>query len=428
MTPLIIRARQLIALLALALVLSACSTNPVTGERELRIISEQDEIEMGRENYVPTLQTQGGRYYRDEELGDYISEVSQSLADVSDRPDLPYEFTVINSSVPNAWAMPGGKIAINRGLLLEMDDEAQLAAVMGHEIVHSAARHGAQRMQRGMLVNIGVAGIGLGAVLSDNRYAPLIMGSAAIGSQIAMARYSRSHELEADYYGTRYMIKAGYDPEAAVELQQVFVRLSEGRQSDFISGLFQSHPPSEERVEANKKTAREYGQNGRLGRERYQEMIAGLKEDQDAYDQYDEARKERREERHDKALELVNRAIDKVDDEAAFYNLRGDILREQGDTDRAMADHDKAVDFYPDMFRYTLSRGLLHRQLENWSEAESDLKASLESVETSVGYLGLGDAVSAQGRRDEARDHYQKAARDQGEIGDMARQRLEQLG
>lgn len=428
MTPLIIRARQLIALLALALVLSACSTNPVTGERELRIISEQDEIEMGRENYVPTLQTQGGRYYRDEELGDYISEVSQSLADVSDRPDLPYEFTVINSSVPNAWAMPGGKIAINRGLLLEMDDEAQLAAVMGHEIVHSAARHGAQRMQRGMLVNIGVAGIGLGAVLSDNRYAPLIMGSAAIGSQIAMARYSRSHELEADYYGTRYMIKAGYDPEAAVELQQVFVRLSEGRQSDFISGLFQSHPPSEERVEANKKTAREYGQNGRLGRERYQEMIAGLKEDQDAYDQYDEARKERREERHDKALELVNRAIDKVDDEAAFYNLRGDILREQGDTDRAMADHDKAVDFYPDMFRYTLSRGLLHRQLENWSEAESDLKASLDSVETSVGYLGLGDAVSAQGRRDEARDHYQKAARDQGEIGDMARQRLEQLG
>lgn len=421
------RTRHLITVLALALALSACGTNPVTGERELRLISEQDEIEMGRNNYVPTLQAQGGRYYRDQALDDYVSDVSQSLADVSDRPDLPYEFTVINSGVPNAWAMPGGKIAINRGLLLELDDEAQLAAVMGHEIVHSAARHGAQRMQRGMLVNIGVAGIGLGAVLSDNRYAPLIMGGAAIGSQIAMARYSRSHELEADYFGTRYMIEAGYDPQAAVELQKVFVRLSEGQRSDFISGLFQSHPPSQERVEKNQETAREYGQNGRLGRDRYQEMIAGLKEDKDAYEHYDEARRARRDENQEKALELVNRAIAQVEDEAAFYNLRGDIRREQDETDRAMADHNRAVDLYPEMFRYTLSRGLLHRELENWPQAESDLKASLDSVETSIGYLGLGDAVQAQGRRDEARSHYQKAAQDQGEIGDMARRRLDDL-
>jgi len=419
--------RNLVILVTLALITVACAVNPVTGDRQLRLISESEEVAMGREHYEPTLQSQGGRYYLDPELTRYVQEVSQSLAKVSDRPDLPYEFVVINSNVPNAWALPGGKIAINRGLLLEMENEAQLAAVMGHEIVHSAASHGAQRMQRGMLVNIGLAGVGATLAVRDNPYAPLILGSAVVGSQLAMARYSRSHELEADEFGTRYMAKAGYDPQQAAELQRIFLRLSEGRDSNFLTGLFQSHPPSQERVDANEKLARKLGTGGRVGEEKYQQMIAGIREKKPAYDQYEEALAKLRNDKPDEALSLVNNAISKVPEEAAFLALRGDIRRSKDDPAAALKDYDKAVTFYPEMFSYTLGRGLVHRDLENWAEAEGDFKASIDSVPTSIAYLGLGDAVRAQGRRDEAREHYNVAAQAQGSVGETARRRLQEL-
>src|SRR5690554_2524925 len=118
------------------LLLTGCSVNPVTGDRQLSLIGESEELAMGAEQYIPTQQTQGGQFYVDPELTLYIRDVGNKLARVSARPDLPYEFVVLNSSVPNAWALPGGKIAINRGLLTELEDEAQLASVLGHEIVH----------------------------------------------------------------------------------------------------------------------------------------------------------------------------------------------------------------------------------------------------------------------------------------------------
>ena len=413
--------------LLLVVALAGCTTNPVTGNRQLNLISEEREISIGEEQYQPTLQTQGGRYDRDDDLNQYVDEVGQSLAQVSDRPDLPYEFEVINSGVPNAWALPGGKIAINRGLLVELDNEAQLAAVLGHEVVHAAARHSAQRMQRGMLMQLGVAGIGLGVALSDNRYAPLVMGSAAIGSKLIMAQYSQAHEFEADRFGMEYMVDAGYHPDAAVELQETFVRLSEGGNNDFISGLFQSHPPSPERVDANSMYASRLSRDGEFYEDRFQQHIAGLEKASDAYAAYDRARKAMKEEDGEKALALVESAIDQVPDEAAFYNLRANIHRERDNTDRAIADYNTAVELYPEMFRYRLDRGLLHRELENWQYAERDLKASVETVPTSIAYLGLGDAVRGQGQRSGAKQYYEQAARDEGRIGQLARQRLEAM-
>lgn len=419
--------RVLLALIFTALVTTGCGVNPVTGEQELRLVSESDELEIGKEQYQPTIQTQGGRYYRDEQLNNYISEVGQSLAQVSDRPDLPYEFTVINSSVPNAWALPGGKIAINRGLLTELDNEAQLAAVMGHEIVHAAARHSAQRMQRGTLINLGVAGIGLGLGLTDNEYAGLIVGGAALGSQLIMAQYSRSHELESDHYGMEYMAEAGYNPEAAVQLQEVFVRLSENQQSNFISGLFSSHPPSQERVEANRQIADELGRQGTFGKARYQRMVAGLREDADAYEAYDRARKAAGEGNAEQALALLEQAVEQVPNEAAFHSLRGDLRLDAGKHEAALDNYNRAVELYPEMFRYRIGRGLTYREMDNFKAAEQDFKASLEVVPTSIAYLGLGDSVSGQGRTDEARQYYQKAAQGKGEIAERARQRLNAL-
>ena len=170
--------------------LSACSTNPVTGKSELSLLSPAQEVSIGEQNYGPYQQQQGGAYAVDPELTLYVREVGMALARVSDRPGLPYDFVVLNSSVPNAWALPGGKIAINRGLLVLLEDEAQLAAVLGHEVVHAAARHSAQQMTQQQVLGIGVAVAGIAA--SQHEYGQYIglglMGGGCIISSTLWAK------------------------------------------------------------------------------------------------------------------------------------------------------------------------------------------------------------------------------------------------
>jgi predicted Zn-dependent protease len=202
---------------------------------------------------------------------------------------LPYEFTVLNNSVPNAWALPGGKIAINRGLLTEINSEAELAAVLGHEIVHAAARHTAQQMSRGMLMQ-GLV-VATSVATNDSSYGDMAVGGASVAAQLVTMKYGRGAELESDKYGMRYMSRAGYDPQGAVELQRTFVRLSEGRDADWLSGLFASHPPSNERVEANIETAAKLPAGGTLGVDSFRAAMQKTVDARPAYDAYDEGRK-----------------------------------------------------------------------------------------------------------------------------------------
>ncbi|MBL83282.1 MAG: peptidase M48, partial [Marinobacter sp.] len=349
----------------------------------------------------------------------------QKLAKVSDRPDLPYEFVVLNSSVPNAWALPGGKIAINRGLLMELEDEAQLASVLGHEIVHAAARHSVQRMQQGMLISAGVAGLGF--ALSDNEWAGLIMGGAAMGAQLALAQYSQGDELESDHYGIRYMKAAGYDPQAAVELQEVFVRLSEGRDTSFIEGMFATHPPSQKRVRENQELVNKIGAGGYRGEETYENKLSFLRSRQPAYDAYDEVMKLASNDKLDEALAKVNEAIKVEPEEAAFYSLRGRIYRAKENLDKAAADFDKATSLYPEMFTYQLHNGLNALELNNYEKAREHLSQANQVVPTSIAYLRLGDVAVKQGKRQEAIQYYSTAAEAGGEVAEEAKRKLAQL-
>ena len=413
------------AILAVLALLTGCTVNPVTGQKQLSLISESQELEMGAEQYVPTQQTQGGRFYIDPELTLYVQEVGEKLARVSDRPDLPYEFVVLNNSTPNAWALPGGKIAINRGLLTKLETEAQLASVLGHEIVHAAARHSVQRMQQGMIISAGVAGLGL--ALSDNEWAGLVMGGAAVGAQLALAQYSQGDELESDAYGIRYMKAAGYDPTAAVELQQLFLELSQGNNSNWLQGLFATHPPSAKRVEKNRELVRQLGAGGYVGRDVYQQKTAILKELEPAYEAHDKALKLASDGDWAPALKAINSAISQVPREAMFYALRGRIHQAQGDREQAQQDFDKAVSLYPEMFKYQLYDGLNALAMDNLEQARTHLNRANEVVPTSIAYLRLGDIAVRQGRRQDARDYYSTAAQAGGDVGAEAQKKLAAL-
>nr|WP_251068226.1 M48 family metalloprotease [Marinobacter sp. C7] len=410
--------------LALAFV-TGCAVNPVTGEKQLSLIPESQELAIGAEQYIPTQQTQGGRFYVDPELNLYVREVGQKLARVSDRPDLPYEFVVLNSSAPNAWALPGGKIAINRGLLTKLDDEAQLASVLGHEIVHAAARHSVQRMQQAQLISLGVAGLGF--AVSDNEWAGLIMGGAALGAQLALAQYSQGDELESDHYGINYMKEAGYDPQAAVELQELFLEMSEGRNQGFVQGLFATHPPSAKRVAENRELVNKIGAGGYRGADVYQRKLATLRELQPAYDAHDKALELAREKDYDAALAKVNEAIRILPREAMFYSLRGRIYQQQKKLEQAEADFDKAVSLYPEMFEYQLRSGLNALALNKVDKARTRLTKANDVVPTSIGYLRMGDVAVKQNRRDEAVAYYSQAAKAGGDVGQEAQRKLAAL-
>jgi len=418
--------RLLALTLLTSLLLLSCAVNPVTGEREFRVISESQEIALGTNNYLPLRQMQGGDYQVDPALSKYVNEVGQRVAKESDRPDLPYEFVVINSSVPNAWALPGGKIGINRGLLVEFESEAELAAVLGHEVVHSAARHSAQRMERQLLLDAGMIAVAAGS--SDSRYAGTIIGSAALGAGLIGQRYSRQAELEADEYGMIYMHRAGYHPEGAIRLMEQFLRLSQGRESNWLEGLFASHPPSQERVQANERTADRLGREGDWGRDGFQRATAKLRESKPAYEKADEARKALGEGETEQAMRLAREAKAALPEEARFDALIGETLWTADRKEEAIPYFRRAARQEAGYFQHHLQLGLLLEERNEDGEAREALEKSLELLPTAPAHLGLGNIDRRAGNRDAAIQHYRTAAQSDSAAGRQARAALAEMG
>jgi predicted Zn-dependent protease len=418
------RLKNIFATAVVVVALSACSVNPVTGKKEFTLVSESEEIELGTKNYAFMQQAGGGEYDVDPVLSEYVQSIGSRLAAVSDRP-LPYEFVVLNSSVPNAWALPGGKIAINRGLLTEINSEAELAAVLGHEIVHAAARHSAKQMERGIWLQAAVVGTAIAT--GDSGYSDLAVGGASVGAQLLSQTYGRGAELESDLYGMRYMSKAGYDPQGAVVLQETFVRLSEGRETDWLSGMFSSHPPSQERVDTNKRTAATLPSGGETGKDSYQAALKKTHEVKPAYDAYDEGREAIADKKLDLAAEKAEDAIALFPDEANFYALRGDVRYMNEKYDTAIDNYDIAIRRRDNFFQYYLQRGLANEKLGKDLPAVSDLEKSNELFPTAIAHNSLGNIAAKQGRKNEAIEHYSMVASGEGPVAESALESLVRL-
>jgi len=400
---------------------AACVVNPVTGERELGIISTEQQISMGKQQYVPAQQMQGGQYIVDPGVTAYVQQVGQRIAAVSDVA-LPYEFVVLNNSVPNAWALPGGKIAVNRGLLVELRNEAELAAVLGHEVVHAAARHGARRVERGMLLQGAMVAAAIGT--RNQQYAGAVVGVAQQAAGMMSLKYGRDDEREGDYYGTRYMAEAGYDPYAAVSLQEVFLKLSGDKKTSWMQGLLSSHPPSAERVANNKglvsQLRAEGFQGGEFGSDRFQSAIRPLKDDAAAYKAYDNAQQAYRDKDYAAALTNLQPALDGQYKEAAFHGLRGDIRYQQKRYGDAITNYTRAIERHGDYFSYYLGRGMARSQENERQLAKADLNRSVELLPTAIAYNELGSIAERNGNTDEAVRYYEAAAKSQGQTARTA--------
>jgi len=220
--------------------LVACATNPVTGRREVMLMSESQEIGIGQESHPQILEEMGE--YDDPALQQYVNELGQRLARRSERPDLPWHFTVVDQPVVNAFAVPGGFIYITRGILSYLDNEAQLVGVLGHEIGHVTARHSAQQYTRQVSGSVGLAALGIfvpaARPLGD-------VTSTAVGA--LFLKYGRDDELQADDLGARYAATNGWDPRQVPAFLTTLGRLSEGSTRG-VPNWLSTHPEPASRV------------------------------------------------------------------------------------------------------------------------------------------------------------------------------------
>lgn len=266
----------------LFLTLTGCAQNPVSGNQDFVLLGVDSEIAIGRTNH-PKIIAEYGRY-NDELLQAYVQSVGEKLASVSHRPELVYRFTVLDSPVINAFALPGGYIYITRGLMAYLNSEAELAAVLGHEIGHVTARHGVRQQSASQAANLGYT---LGAILfPELRAAPSqdlfnILGGALLSG------YGREHELESDGLGAEYLAKAGYEPKAMIDVirvlkdQETFSAaeaVKQGRDVQGYHGLFASHPDNDTRLHEVVASADKYSgiAKGKIARSAYLTQINGL--------------------------------------------------------------------------------------------------------------------------------------------------------
>jgi predicted Zn-dependent protease len=261
-----------------------------------------------------------------------------------------------------------------------------------------------------------------------------VVGAAQLGSNLITQKYGRDAEREADLYGTRFMAAAGYDPQAAVALQETFVRLSQGGRQDFVSGLFSSHPPSVERVETNRALVaslrREGYTGGEVGRASFEVAMAHLRGARAAYEAYDAALKALAEGHEQAAAEKLSLALEIEPADAMLHGFRGDIRYLQNRYADAMINYDRAISLDAEFYRYYLMRGLARVDLDGRSgmpEARADLERSLKLLQTAVAHLALGKIAEARGDDENAYAHYEEAGSAQTEVGREARERARVL-
>jgi predicted Zn-dependent protease len=263
---------SLVMAAGLALVPSGCARNPVTGKSELALVSESQEIQMGQESAQQVAQSIG--YYDDPKVQAYVSGIGMKMAKASERPNLPWEFHVVNDASVNAFALPGGFIFVTRGLMTSINDEAELATVLGHEIGHVTNRHSVQQISKAQVAQLG---LGLGSILSSD--VARVAGLASQGLSVLFLKYSRDAENQADLAGFRYALDQNYDVREMSNVFQTLDRISNASGGGRLPEWLATHPNPGTRIEntqARLDTLSRNLSNATVNREGYLQHVANM--------------------------------------------------------------------------------------------------------------------------------------------------------
>lgn len=267
---------------AMAATLGGCAESPVTGRRILVGMSEEQERGIDKE-VAPHQFSQDMGPVQDAALNQYVAGVGSRMQPATHRPGMPYSYRALNANYLNAYTFPGGAMGVTRGILTELNDEAELAALLGHEMGHVNARHSAQRQGKGLLAQAAVLGMSLAV---DSQWGALTAIAGQVGASALLASYSRDNEREADALGQEYMVKAGYPASGMARLQGLLIKEAKEEPS-LLETMFSSHPMSAERMAAARQLADgKYAASLKANpqRERFMDNTASLRQLKPAID------------------------------------------------------------------------------------------------------------------------------------------------
>lgn len=413
-------------------VLTGCATNPVTGRKMIDLMGESGEIAKDREASPHQFSADYGAL-QDAGLNAYIDEVGRAVAAGSHRPGMPYSFRGVNAVYVNAYTFPAGSVAITRGMLLGMGSEAELAAVLGHEIGHVNARHTARAMTWGVLAQLAVVGAAVYLGRKNEDRAALATGLGGIGVGALLARYSRANEREADALGLEYMVRAGYAPQGMIDLMELLKRLSREK-PNAVQLLFATHPMSEERFRTavgRVEGRYAYARNQRMDCERYMDLTAQLRARRQAIETLQKGEEAMGAGQMDEAWGLLSQALKEAPDDYVGLLLmakHGLVAKRSGEALRYARMAQNVYPAEPQAVYVTGVAAVAQRQYESAFESFRRYEAMLPGNPNTVFFQGR--SLEGMGRRDGAADCYVRYLRSGagGENADYARRRLLEWG
>ncbi|MBI5444583.1 MAG: M48 family metalloprotease [Deltaproteobacteria bacterium] len=412
---------------------AGCAVNPVTQRTELSLMTEAQEVRQGEEAYPLYTQMSQG-LFQDAALQAYVARVGARVAARSQRPGLPYEFNVVNDSELNAYALPGGKISVTRGLLSRLENEAELAGVLAHEVGHVAARHAAAGYTRQVLVGV-LASVGMAALqTADSRGADLLAKGGLVAASAVLMKYSRDQERQSDELGTDYMTAAGYNPEGFVQSMQALMAAHE-KEPTGVETFFMSHPLTSERVTAATQRLSRYPPElrapERLYSDEFRRATARLRSVEPAYAKMDAGRKLLSAGKPKEALPVLEEATRLGPDEALIWVSRAAAEIGAGRNEEGLASARKAASLYPGLFHAQFAAGVAAFELRRHAESLDSLAAAEKIVpgQPQVAFY-RGRNFETQGRREEAARQYVRVLEGvkEGPMAEYAMGRLIQWG
>ena len=372
------------------LLLSSCAVNPVTGKNELMLISEADEVRMGKKFYPNAIWGGdfGGGEYRDPALKTYLKGLVMDIHAVSHRPGLPVSFAIQNSSVPNAWAIPG-YVVITRGLLTALQSEAEFVFVMGHEMGHVSARHSAASLSKNQATSAGLSLVGIALTATGSDYANTAVQAGEIGTSLLLLKYGRSDELEADRLGVEYMTRLGYKASNAIwahrnleNAANEYLKAS-GKGSgggSLITDILSTHPRSSIRLQQISKLKSIEGsvRGDGTGRAKFIQMTSRIRKADKAYkDYYDRAYRAAKEDNLTEASSIIERGISARRNEPPFHTLKGFLLLDEKKYGLAKSAFDRALSIDAGYQPAIRGRGVSYYFSKNYSSSRGTLKNAI---------------------------------------------------
>lgn len=386
--------------------LSGCATSPVTGKSILVGMSEAQERQTDAQ-VAPHQFSQDLGAIQDESVNRYVADLGQRMGLLTHRPQMPYSYRVLNANYVNAYTFPGGAMGVTRGILADLDDEAQLAALLGHELGHVNARHAAQRQGQSMLAQAAIVGLNVAA--QDSNWGGLVGIGSQIGASALLASYSREHEREADALGQEYLVKAGYPATGMVRLHQLLVSEEKSAPS-LLQTMFSTHPMSRERMQAAQAAAdSRYRISNSLDarRERFMDSTASLRRIRPTIDACKNGETAMAAKQYAKAQAEFQTALARTPRDYASNLRMAQCLQAQGQTAKAVNYADNAREIYPQEAQAYKLAGVLALQQRDAGRAFQHLDRFDRLLPGDAGITFLkGVSLEGMGNRQAAAQHY----------------------